>query len=215
MIELIEQVLEKNFSEYKENQIWILIVFTILIAVIQIIQAYFVTTKIEKFKNDLKKSEIKFSRYNELQINALRKIYHQLASFQLANNLIFNSEPNSIHHSKFKIRINDWIKIYVECSSEFAREKILLTKEIKILFSKTISDFEEVKKVLIDQRHNLDYFEMEHQGNWNSMYEFEEEELNSITQQINKLKEKYFIQNADKHIRELREKIEETFQQME
>jgi len=47
------------------------------------------------------------------------------------------------------------------------------------------------------------------------MYEFEEEELNSITQQINKLKEKSFIQNADKHIRELREKIEETFQQME
>ena len=215
MIELIKQALEEYFSEYKQYQIWVLLGFTILIVLLQIGQTYYMTTKIEKFKNDLKKSEIKFSRYNELQITALRKIYHQLTSFQLANNLIFNSEPNTIDHTKFKIRINEWIKIYVECSSEFAREKILLSKEIKDLFSKTISDFEEIKKVLIDERHNLDYLEMEHSGNWNSMYEFQDNELNSITSQIKKLKEKPFTKNADKHIRELREKIEETFQKME
>lgn len=215
MIELIKQVLEEKISDYKEYQIWILIGFTILIALIQVGQAFFVTRKIESFKNDLKKSEIKFSRYNELQINALRKIYHQLASFQLANNLIFKSEPNSIHHTKFKNRINEWIKIYIECSSEFAKEKILLTTEIKDLFSKTISDFEQVKKVLINQRYNLDYLEMAHQSNWNAMYEFEQDELSSITKQINILKEKSFIQNVDKHICELRGKIEETFQKMQ
>ena len=79
----------------------------------------------------------------------------------------------------------------------------------------SIADFEEVKKILIDQRHNLDYLEMEHSGNWNSMYEFEEEEINVITSRIQKLKEKSSIKNADQHIRELREKIEKVFQEME
>lgn len=211
MIELFKQLLE----DYKSTQTWMLIIFTIIIAAIQIGQTYFVTTKIESFKNNLKKSEIKFSRYNELQITVLRKIYHQLAAFQLANNLIFNSEPNTIGHAKFRNRINDWIKIYVECSSEFAKEKILLTKEIKELFANTIADMEDVKKILISQRHDLDYIEMASQGDWNEMYLFEENELSQINTQINQLKEKPSTKNVDKHIRQLREKIEETFQKME
>ena len=47
------------------------------------------------------------------------------------------------------------------------------------------------------------------------MYEFEEEEINVITSRIQKLKEKSSIKNADQHIRELREKIEKVFQEME
>lgn len=215
MYELIKKALDAYFSDFKKYHLITLICFTIVIALLQIWQAYFISTKIEKFKTQLKKSEIKFSKYNELQITALRKIYHQLASFQLANNLIFNTAPNSFGHTRYKARINEWIKIYVECSSEFAREKILLTQEIKDLFSKTISDFEEVKKILIDQRYDLDYLEMEHSGNWNSMYEFKEEELNVITSRIKILKEKSSIKNADNHIRELREKIEKVFQEME
>lgn len=95
MIELLKEVLEKKLSEYKDYHLYILIGFTLVISLFQIIQTLIVTNKVEKFKNELKKSEIRFSRYNELQINALRKIYHQLASFQLANNLLFKIEPQS------------------------------------------------------------------------------------------------------------------------
>jgi hypothetical protein len=215
MNELLKQALDEYFSDFKKYHLIILICFTILIALLQIIQTYIVSTKIETFKAQLKKSEIRFSKYNELQISALRKIYHQLASFQLANNLIFNTESNSFGHSRYKTRINEWIKIYIECSSEFAREKILLTQEIKDLFSKTIVDFEDVKKILIDEKHGLDYLEMAYSGDWNQMYEFEEEELHIISSKIKKLKEKPSIGNADKHIRELRQKIEKVFQEME
>jgi len=90
-----------------------------------------------------------------------------------------------------------------------------LTQEIKDSFSKTIADFEDVKKILIDQKYGLDYLEMEYSGDWNQMYEFEQEELCAITTKINKLKEKPSIGNADIHIRELRKKIEKVFQEME
>ncbi|KIA82621.1 hypothetical protein [Kaistella jeonii] len=215
MNELLKQTLNEYFSDFKKYHLIILICFAALIALLQILQTYILSTKIEKFKAQLKKSEIRFSKYNELQISALRKIYHQLATFQLANNLIFNTDLNSFGHTKYKTRINEWIRIYVECSSEFAREKILLTQEIKTLFSQTISDFEDVKKILIDEKHNLDYYEMEHSGNWNLMYDLEEDELYSIGLKIGKLKEKSSINNSDVHIRLLREKIEEVFQKME
>ncbi len=214
MEKLIEQALNKYFSDFKEYHLLILIVFTIIIALIQIIQSLYVSRKIERFKNELKKSEIKFSKYTELQITALRKIYHQLATFQLANNLLFKVELNSINHSTLENRINEWIKIYMECSSEFAREKILLTQDMKDLFSKTISDFEMVKGTLIDEKRNLDYLEKAHQGNWNDMYDFEENELKVISDKIERIKEKDFIEKADKHIRVLREKIEEHFLKM-
>lgn len=215
MVELLKEVLEKKLSEYKDYHLYILIGFTLVIALFQIIQTLIVTNKVEKFKNELKKSEIRFSRYNELQITVLRKIYHQLASFQLANNLIFKIEPNSIGHSKLKNRINEWIKNYIDCANELAKEKILLPTEIKELFSKTIKDFDEVKEILISERENLNYLEMQYSGDWNSMYDFEDNELHIITQKLNLIKEKDSIKNSDKHIRELRVKIEEVFQKME
>ncbi len=85
MDELIKQVLDNYFSDFKDYHLLILILFTITIALIQISQSVYVTIKIEKFKNELKKSEIKFSRYNELQVTALRKIFHLLTAFKWAS----------------------------------------------------------------------------------------------------------------------------------
>ncbi|UTW61831.1 hypothetical protein KFE98_17730 [bacterium SCSIO 12741] len=211
MEKLISQSLDQYFSDFKEYHLIILIGFTVIIALIQIIQSMYVSKKIERFKNALKKSEIKYSKYSELQITALRKIYHLLAKFQLANNLIFNSEPHSIGHTKFKERINQWIKLYVETASEFSREKLLLTPEIKKAFSDTIGDFDEIKSILIYEANRLDYFEMEHQGNWNAMYEFEEFELDEINTKISSLKEKDSVKKSNTHIRNLREEIEHLF----
>lgn len=215
MEKLVKEILEKEFKEYGEYHLYILIGFTIVIALFQIIQTLIVTNKVEKYKNDLKKSEIRFSRYNELQITVLRKIYHQLAMFQLANNLLFNNEPNRIGHTKFKNRINEWIKNFLDCANELAKEKILLPAEIKESFAKTIKDFDEVKSILINERENLNYLEMQHSGDWNSMYDFGDDELEIITKKLNLIKEKESIKNSDKHIKELREKIEVVFQRME
>jgi len=62
----IEQFLEKYFSEYKDYHIYALIILTLLMLVFQILQTIFVSRKIEIFKNELKISEIKFSRFNNL-----------------------------------------------------------------------------------------------------------------------------------------------------
>ena len=214
MDELIKEALENYFSDFKEYHLIILISFTIVIALIQIIQSIIVTRKIERFKNDLKKSEIKFSRFNELQITALRKIYHLLTSFHHASNLILRAEKNSIGHSQFKARIDNWITAYFNCANEFSKEKILLTAELKELYIRTLSDFEEVKKILLSEKAGLEEWEMIHHQNRNAMYEYKENELSEISQQIDKLKDLDSTTNSLGHIKELRKKIEEIFSKM-
>lgn len=141
-------------------------------------------------------------------------IYHKLVAFRLANNLIFKSKPGTIGHTKYRVRINEWIKIYIECANEFAKEKILLTDELKTLFKQTLSKFEEVKDILMTERQNLDYWEMANQGSWNAMYDYEENELDVISIQIDKIKNEGSIKNSERHIVELRQKIEEEFSKM-
>ena len=56
MEDLIKQVLEKYFTEYKNYHLLILIAYTLVIALLQVIQTFIVTKKVENFKNELKKS---------------------------------------------------------------------------------------------------------------------------------------------------------------
>ncbi|WP_165730057.1 hypothetical protein [Polaribacter sp. 20A6] len=55
---------------------------------------------------------------------------------------------------------------------------------------------------------------MENQGNWNSMYDFPENELISITSTIDRLKKNDSIKSTEIHIKELRKEIEKVFQDM-
>jgi hypothetical protein len=211
MDKLIKNVLNEYFLDFKEYHLIILVTFTIIIALTQIFQSIYISKKIALFKNDLKKSEIKFSRYNELQINALRKIYHHLALFQLSNNLLFNTPPETLGHDKYKALINSWIKIYIECSNEFSKEKILLTHELKTLFLRTLTDFEIVKKILKGERENLEFYEMSKDNDWQAMYAYEHEEYGKICSKIKRVKQNKSIQHSSMHIEELKAKIEELF----
>jgi hypothetical protein len=211
MTELVKQTLEDYFSDYKDYHLIILIAFAVVIALIQIIQSIIITKKIESFKTVLKKSEIKFSRYNELQINALRRIYHQLDDLQNANVLLFNTNIGTIGHDNLKIRINNWLKAYFVNSNEFSKEKILLTPDLKELYSKTITDFETVRKTMIFEKSNLELWEMMNEGDWKEMYEYEENEIDVILAKIGNLKELKSMKNSEKNIEELRKKIEEIF----
>jgi cell division protein FtsW (lipid II flippase) len=50
MEKIIAEQIEKNFSEYKEEMIWILIGFSLLVLIIQFSYNLCLSRKIEKFK---------------------------------------------------------------------------------------------------------------------------------------------------------------------
>lgn len=214
MTELIKETLNEYFSDFKRYHLIILISFSLIIFLIQILQSVWVSKKIENFKADIKKSEIKFSRYHSLQVDALKMIYDKLVSFHMSNTVLFKSKYNLNDHAQFKSQINNWVQTYFDYAVKYNREKILFPVNLKSLVHRTIVDFEKVKGILINERQDLLDLEDAAQGDCHIMYEYGENELEVINKKIDSLKTKAAIKNAENNIKELRKSIEDYFEAM-
>jgi len=214
MDELVKQLLEKYLSDYREYHLFLLIGFAVIIALFQIIQFIYVSKRIEAFKNELKKSEIKFSAFNQLQINALRNIFHLIIKFELTTKILYNTSTKNLNHQLFEKRVNKWLNDFFESKREFENERILLTKVLKELFTETYIDFEKIKKLLINEKEQLDYLEQKYQGDLRELYQFSELESDEIVNKINKISKELSIEKSLKNFEKLKTEIENVFIQM-
>ena len=208
--DIIKKTLDEQFADYSQYHIFILAGF----GVIQGLFIFWQSRNMERFKAILKKSEIKYSRYHELQVEALRTGYQKLVLFGIANKSLLNSEYDTNDHNRYKQRINNWIQCHADCINQLAYNKIVLPHELKEAIYKTISDFEEVTTVLIGERKHLDYVEEDGLGDWNAMYSYSENELEIINQKINRLKSIDYFKKATDNISALRAQIEILFEKM-
>lgn len=214
MVELIEDLLNEYFSDFKKYQVFILIAFSLIIAGFQIFQSIWVSRTIEKFKAIIKKNEIKFSRYHNMQVDALKSIYTKLVLFHKANSILFSFENHSEKPQKFETSINIWIKTYLDCINEFSLEKILLPNNIKELVQRTVLDFEIVKEILIISRRNFKSLDQDIDEIGIDLYEYQEREINIISKTINELVLENKMETSEKNIKELRKVIEDYFEEM-
>lgn len=208
--ELINKALQDHLGQYNQYHTILILSFLALQAVF----IFWINTRMEKFKAMLKKTEIKFSRYHELQIEALRVAYQKLVLFGIANKILLNSEYENNGHYSFKKSINNWITTHNECINQLAYNKIVLPNHLKDTIQNTIIDFQLMTDILIGERKHLDYVEEDGLGDMNAMYSYSENELEIINQKINRLKENDSIKKATENIRKLRTEIEELFEKM-
>lgn len=211
MVELIKEALNQYFSDYKEYQIAILIGFAILIAIIQVGQAIWISRTIEKFKAELKRTEIKFSRYHNLQVDALKSIYTKLVLFHGANKMLLKIRLEPDHNAKFEKCIDNWIHTYVNCINEFSLEKILLPNKFKELVENTLMSFDIVKDILIKGKDDLVSLDQEIEDGIDR-YEYEDKELAIISSAINKLVSENKMEKCEESILSLRKSIEDYFE---
>jgi len=214
MVDLINETLNDSFSDFKKYQLLIMGITILIVLTLQIIQTVYVSKAIEKFKTTLKKSEIKFSKYNTLQLEALRSFYIKLVYFHGANEDLLDSEYESNDHNRYKERILNWLNNYSKCSNEFSKEKILFPIHLKDISIKTLDSFKKVYKILVHEKKYLEFLEMDSNYNWSKMYEIPDNELFEINKKIEKLKSQDEISKSDENIRELRKAIEDYFETM-
>jgi hypothetical protein len=209
----IEQFLEKYFSEYKDYHIYALIILTLLMLVFQILQTIFVSRKIEIFKNELKISEIKFSLFNNLQIDALKSIYDKLVTFHYKSSSLFFS--STYGHESLKIKMDEWKFEFNSIMDVFHREKILLPSD----FKNKVKDFEVKLEVifLALEKELQSISEMEEYDGTNDvqiLYKNAEKEVDSIKSRIERLKKITEIKQSEKTIIDLRQNIENYFESL-
>ena len=146
-----------------------------------------------------------------MQIKALSKLYQMLVDFQ--NQTILIKKSNEVSEEKYKNLVQNWITIYIKCSDEFSREKYILSKEVKNLYSDVLADFRNLL-TLVDyekQLANLFYTneigEPELGGDYN--------DLDKISSKLKELNRTTIMSNSIQKISLLREEIEKYFERIE
>ena len=179
---LIREILEKYFSEYKEYNLIIFFVFALLTVLINIIQNIIITRKLEKYKSELKKSELKFSVYNQLQIESLSKLFQQLTEFKDTTSIISKSESKS-PESYQQIAVI-WSNKFFETTKIFSKEKYILPKNIKNRYTEIHQNFKTLFEYIKNEKELKSNFFTNEVGD--VIFEGDYQNLNELTEKIQK-----------------------------
>lgn len=190
-----------------------LIVTTLITGVINIFFSIWSTSlkdkKIELLKNELKKKEIRFLLYNEMQIKALSKLYQLLVDFQKKTILI--KESNEVSVEKYKNLVQHWIIIYIKCSDEFSKEKYILPKEIKYSYSALLGDFRDLMTLINYEKQFKNLFYINEIGETELGGDYKD--LDKISSKLKELNRTIIMSNSIQKTSSLREEIEKYFEE--
>lgn len=210
--ELIRQVLEKYFSDFKEYHLLILIGFTVIIVLIQTIQSIWVSRKIERFKSDMKKSEIKYSRYNQLQIEALSKAFELLTEF-LGHTFSIKDKISSASPELITSISKKWLNSYGNVYSTFSKNKYILPVSTKKVFSSISKDLQEMskyigsEKILSTMHYTWENGEVEFMG--------DNQDLEQLYDELNRYDKEGVINKTIEKIEIIKKEIENYFEKIE
>nr|WP_294926681.1 hypothetical protein [uncultured Flavobacterium sp.] len=126
MAQTVTDPIQKVVEDPTDKTAWILICIAILINLYQLWQNKMIAKTVEKFKDDLVKSQYKFTRHTELQIECLKKYYDLIVTLHFSYQLFQNKENHDGFKKSIKQIQDDFLKVLFFSN----RNKILLTAEI-------------------------------------------------------------------------------------
>ncbi len=122
----------------------ILIIAFLLFTIITILQTAYTSTLIEKYKNQLKKSELKFSVFNEIQITKLSEFYTIIEDLKTALAGLFGK----LKRNENKLDLGKWKSSYSQFDEFYSSNKYIIPKVIKEIIDSN-------QKLLIDYNGNI------------------------------------------------------------
>ncbi|MCW5914910.1 MAG: hypothetical protein KIT66_09905 [Chitinophagaceae bacterium] len=210
--ELIRQVLEKYFSDLKEYHLLILVGFTVIIVLIQTIQSIWVSRKIERFKSGLKKTEIKFSKYNHLQIEALSIVYELLTEFS-GHTFALKNSINSASPELTKSISLKWLNCYGNVYSVFLKKKYILPISIKEVFSLVIKDLHNMRQYVATIKNRCSMYHTWENGEVEFMGD--NQDLSQLQDELSKYNNEGIIAKTIENIKSIQNEIENYFEKIE
>ena len=206
MNEIIKEALNEYFSDFKEYHLIILILFTIVISILQVGQSIWVSYRLENLKNSLKKSEIKFSRHNEMQIKALSESYQLLAKLQIIIENITLKESSNYLYSQ-------WCQKYLDFLKHYKLNKFIYPINMDTKIPLILNNFEKMEMMLELKKKRNKMFKINNEGGKDCLVSFDEvehidEELREINQDQTR---KFVLEN----LKDLKKDIEAFFNRLE
>lgn len=190
---------------------WFLLLIVIGIGIVNYFKNRSLGNKIEAFKSELNKKEVKFTRHTELQIECLKKFYDHLVTVDYSFHKINKVEK----HQQLKDYIKDSKKTFVDLIFYTHRNKILLTEEMVDQFIILHEKF-----LLWSEITSIDYDDLiwreenERSADPNRIYGNEQLEFESIKDKIEKIYSNKDIKDIRQDLSKLRSLVEDYFKDL-
>lgn len=204
------EIAKNVIVNYKDITSWILIGIVIIIGIVNYRKDVLLSKKIESFKAELNKNEIKFTRHTELQIECLKKMYDLVVMFHFS----FSNFSNP------RYKTHEWLQKSIRTLETNFDNTIIFSHRNKILLTDSIIEqvgviHEKFKKIEIlcrKETDDLDEIENYHgTSDPQILYDTPEDEVNYIKGRIEKLNKNTDIQTFEADIKKLRSEIENYF----
>lgn len=214
MDEELRSILQEFFADYKKYHSILFLILSGLIALLATSQYVFMQKILARFNNKLKKAEIKFSKYHNLQVEAMEKLFELITNIHYSNMNLFQAREENRRHGKLKKNLSKWGNDLLELHYFFNKKKILFPESISQAIEKELDDLNKTRHILLDHKSSLEEFEERCGGDLNNMYTQFEYEIKNISDQIEVLKNTEEVKNSVKSINELRRQIENEFRKL-
>ncbi|MEL1240392.1 hypothetical protein [Flavobacterium flavipallidum] len=207
MSETTIDITKNVLVNYKDITNWFLLIVIIVIGGINYRKDILLSKKIESFKADLTKREIKFTRHTELQIECLKALYDQIVTLHFSFTNFTNPPYNT--HELLQKQIETFHFEFDKTLIFTHRNKILLTDEITNKMKVLHEKYKRINEVSRDEIILLTSI-LEYPDPNNTQYHYitTAGEENFIKQRIEKLRKLPDVQTFENDIKELREEIE-------
>jgi len=188
VIEMINKYLPAYLTDFKYS-IFIINIGTItIIGIINWFFLYSLNKKIEGFRLDNKKDEIKFKKYQIEQADAIKILYSKLIDIQNSTRLLFNTEFQSNPHYIFSQNLNKWVSDYLKFYNFYKRNRILFNNELLSLIKEPLNKLNKIFNVIFNKIKNIEQMEEICHGQLEYFYDDEFEEESKIKKSIVQLK---------------------------
>lgn len=200
-------------SDYKEHMSWILLGYAVITASLQYYQNIRLAKKVEKYKNELAKNEIKFTRHTELQIETLKQLYDLVVKIHFSFTEL--KTPMDKTHEALHKNMKTFQAVFYETVIYTHRNKILLTDDIMAQFRIVHDKYRKLEKLCILESEELVRIE-DTNGSYDPqiLYGSQERENEYINSRLQMLNDNSNVSTFEDDISKLRELIETYFKKL-
>ncbi len=185
-----------------------IIISTILLPALTLIVTVFLTIKTSK----LKKREYIYSLYGELQIRALKELYHYLTELGYAteNILLSKRQESSLH----KENIEKWFMSYAKVKQHYNFNKYIIPSKLLKRFQVLLDEFQNIQK-LLNQEKQISTMFSENKATGEFKLMTSDKELNEVYNELQKHNRQEIFDTTFNAIKQLRTNIENHFKSIE
>jgi cytochrome c556 len=193
---------------------WILIGAVVIIATIQFFMNRHFKRDVARLSANLKKVEIKFSKYHQDQVDAYKQLYTHFYEFRAATQSILYFAHRDADHDIYKKKLQGYLVNQKQLIHFFKSNRILFPEDTCKKIDDNFAVFARFTSKVFNDKENLENFETHFDADFMEMYGSAEGEMDKIKQKARNLRESEEYREAGKKIWQLIQELENDFRKL-